>query len=45
MEYVCFKCKKTVEYKSIKKRPRCPYCGGKIFFKKRPDIIKRVEAV
>jgi DNA-directed RNA polymerase subunit RPC12/RpoP len=45
MEYICYNCKKTIDYKSIKKRVRCPNCGHRIFFKKRPSIVKKVEAV
>jgi len=42
--YVCFKCGKEVEYKDIKKKVRCPFCGSKILFKKRPEVVKKVKA-
>lgn len=36
MDYVCFKCSKTVELNKLS-RVRCPYCGGKILYKKKPE--------
>ncbi|MDI6806780.1 MAG: DNA-directed RNA polymerase subunit P [Candidatus Aenigmarchaeota archaeon] len=40
--YRCIKCKKTVA--KFEERIRCPYCGGRIFIKLRPRVIKRVQA-
>lgn len=45
MRYVCGACAKDVNTEEIKKRIRCPYCGNKVLFKKRPDIIKKVKAL
>jgi DNA-directed RNA polymerase subunit P len=44
MEYICYTCGKHVTLEDIAKRIRCPYCGGKILFKERPEIVKRVKA-
>ena len=42
MDYVCFKCGKTVDM-DISARVRCPFCGGKIIYKKKPEIITTVK--
>lgn len=44
MDYVCYSCGKEVTQEDISKRIRCLYCGGKILFKKRPEIVKKVKA-
>jgi len=44
MEYICYTCGKEVTPEEITKRIRCPYCGGKILFKKRPETVKRIKA-
>jgi len=44
MEYICYSCGKIVTEEDIVKRVRCPYCGGKVLFKKRPEIVKKVKA-
>ncbi len=44
MIYVCFDCKHEITDEELGKRIRCPYCGGKILFKKRPEIVKHVKA-
>jgi DNA-directed RNA polymerase subunit P len=44
MKYVCGACAKEVTADEIKKRIRCPYCGNKVLFKKRPNITKKVKA-
>ena len=44
MEYICYSCSKEVTDEDITKRIRCPYCGGKILFKKRPEVVKKVKA-
>ena len=44
MEYICYSCGKIVTPEDIKKMIRCPYCGGKILFKKRPQVVKKVKA-
>lgn len=41
--YNCFKCNKEVKADYIRKRVRCPYCGGKILLKKR-TVISEVKA-
>ncbi|HOI18595.1 MAG TPA: DNA-directed RNA polymerase subunit P [Candidatus Woesearchaeota archaeon] len=33
--YKCFSCGKDIDSNLIRKRVRCPYCGGKILFKPR----------
>lgn len=40
--YVCFECKKDIE-KIDTKFVRCPYCGCRILFKKRPPIVKEIS--
>ncbi|HLE06648.1 MAG TPA: DNA-directed RNA polymerase subunit P [Candidatus Nanoarchaeia archaeon] len=42
MEYICFKCEKKVELEKGG-RIRCPYCGGKVLYKKKPDVIVPVN--
>ena len=44
MEYKCYSCGKEVTQEDIMKRIRCPYCGGKILFKKRPETVKKIKA-
>ena len=44
MEYICFTCGKLVDLKEISKRIRCPYCGGKILFKQKPEMVRHVKA-
>jgi len=44
MEYICYSCGKHVSPEDISKRTRCPYCGGKILFKERPEVVKKVKA-
>ena len=36
--YKCFKCKKEIDSKDLKKRFVCPHCGSKIFFKPRTKV-------
>jgi DNA-directed RNA polymerase subunit P len=43
MEYICFQCRREIKLAELKKI-RCPYCGGKILIKKRPEIIKKIKA-
>lgn len=42
--YVCYKCGSKVEFEKLERRMRCPYCGGKIFFKERPHIVRKLKA-
>lgn len=42
-EYKCFKCKKEIDNKDLKKRFVCPNCGFKIFFKPRTKV-KTIKA-
>jgi DNA-directed RNA polymerase subunit RPC12/RpoP len=44
MGYICFKCKKEIERKSIERRIICPYCGSRIVSKARPSTLKKVKA-
>jgi DNA-directed RNA polymerase subunit RPC12/RpoP len=44
MEYVCFGCGESIGEEELKRRVRCPYCGGKVLYKKRPNIVKTVKA-
>jgi DNA-directed RNA polymerase subunit P len=44
MEYICYACGKDITVDDIAKRIRCPYCGGKVIFKKRPETSKKVRA-
>lgn len=41
--YKCINCKKVVA--KLEDKIRCPYCGYRIFLKKRPEVVKRVRAV
>lgn len=43
MEYKCFICNKKVPDSYVKKKVRCPFCGGKLLFKPR-TIITKVKA-
>ena len=38
--YKCFDCGKEVGPDYLRKRVRCPYCGGKMLFKPRTQITK-----
>ena len=42
--YKCFNCGRDVKSEYVKKKVRCPYCGGKILNKQRTKttIIKAV---
>jgi DNA-directed RNA polymerase subunit RPC12/RpoP len=44
MVYICFKCQKEIDGKSIERRIICPYCGSRIIAKGRPAVIKKVKA-
>jgi DNA-directed RNA polymerase subunit RPC12/RpoP len=44
MSYVCYLCSRNITVEDIAKRTRCPYCGGKILFKERAEVVKRVKA-
>ncbi len=43
-KYMCFFCGKEIDEEDIQHKIRCPYCGGRIIFKKRPEITKKVKA-
>jgi len=44
--YICSKCGREVELDlEIAKEVRCPYCGGKILYKPRPKVGRRVKAI
>ena len=38
--YKCFDCRKEVSPDLLRKKVRCPYCGGKILFKPRMQLTK-----
>ncbi len=42
--YRCFDCGRDVPENLVRRRVRCPYCGGKILYKPRLRIT-RVKAV
>ncbi|MEM5793197.1 MAG: DNA-directed RNA polymerase subunit P [Candidatus Aenigmatarchaeota archaeon] len=42
MTLKCVNCGKETE--KIIDRVRCPFCGFRVFVKKRPKIIKKVQA-
>lgn len=44
MEYICYNCGKRISSKEVTNRIRCVYCGGKVLFKERPEIVKKVKA-
>lgn len=44
VEYLCISCKRKVPHDIIHKKVKCPYCGGKILVKLRPNSIKLVKA-
>ena len=47
--YVCARkeCRKEIDEKKLATLPgiKCPYCGYRILYKKRPVIIKRIKAI
>ena len=47
MVYVCHTCKREVTPEGLKTLPgvKCPYCGGRVLYKIRPPVVKRVKGV
>ncbi len=45
VDYLCIVCNKIVKFEELRRRIACPYCGGRILSKKRPQIEKEVPAV
>lgn len=44
-EYICAKCKRDLEDEELNRvGMRCRYCDSRIFYKKRPNIRKRLIA-
>jgi len=43
VSYKCFNCNKRVSAEYLRKKIRCPYCGGKILFKPR-TVSTKVKA-
>ncbi|MCL4362901.1 DNA-directed RNA polymerase subunit P [Candidatus Marsarchaeota archaeon] len=41
MAYICASCGK--ESKSLEKFVLCPYCGGRMMLKKRPNVSREVS--
>ncbi|MDP8012545.1 MAG: DNA-directed RNA polymerase subunit P [Nanoarchaeota archaeon] len=44
VKYTCYNCGATVELDEIRETVRCPYCGGRILMKKRPEGGHHVKA-
>lgn len=44
LNYKCGKCGKVVEIDSARMGMKCPFCGGKIFYKERGTVAKRIKA-
>lgn len=45
MEYICFQCKKSIDFETVAKRIRCPFCGSKILLKKITNVERKVKAL
>ncbi|NHJ13724.1 MAG: DNA-directed RNA polymerase subunit P [Candidatus Thorarchaeota archaeon] len=47
MVYVCHTCSREVTPEGLKTLPgvKCPYCGGRILYKIRPPVVKRVKGI
>ncbi len=43
-KYKCFSCGATVDSEEIKELIRCPYCGGRVLKKERPEGGVHVKA-
>ncbi len=41
--YICFNCGETIELE-LDRGIRCPFCGGRVILKKRPELPKTVKA-
>ncbi|MBW2987003.1 DNA-directed RNA polymerase subunit P [Candidatus Woesearchaeota archaeon] len=42
-KYKCFECGKEINEDYLRKKIRCPYCGGRILFKPRV-VTTRIKA-
>ena len=42
--YKCLKCEKEIDLEQVKDKIRCPFCGYRIIFKKRPNTVTNVLA-
>ncbi|RLF65033.1 MAG: DNA-directed RNA polymerase subunit P [Thermoplasmata archaeon] len=42
--YKCGKCRRTVDIDPEKMGIKCPICGGKIFYKERGTVAKKIKA-
>jgi DNA-directed RNA polymerase subunit P len=44
-QYMCSNCRKIVDMKELFSLPgvRCPYCGYRILFKVRPQVVKEIK--
>ncbi len=42
--YKCFSCGNSVKSEYLRKKIRCPYCGGKILYKTR-SVPTKVKAI
>ncbi|MHA1741511.1 MAG: Rpo12/RPC10 RNA polymerase subunit family protein [Candidatus Thorarchaeota archaeon] len=47
MTYICHFCHAEVTKEGLKALPgvKCPHCGGRILYKIRPPVVKRVKGV
>ncbi len=45
--YVCARCGQEVTDEGLETLPgiKCPHCGFRILYKKRPQIIRKIKAV
>lgn len=43
-KYKCFSCGAAIDSSEVKELTRCPYCGGRILIKKRPEGGHHVKA-
>ncbi|MBR9707647.1 MAG: DNA-directed RNA polymerase subunit P [Candidatus Diapherotrites archaeon] len=42
--YVCSNCRRDIDALQ-ENRVRCPHCGYRLLFKRRPPVVKEVDAV
>ncbi len=44
VKYICYSCGATIDSEEVKDIIRCPYCGGRILMKRRPEGGRHVKA-
>jgi len=43
--YLCINCGRKVPHELVKRKVKCPYCGGKVLVKLRPpNLVKHLKA-